>query len=315
MPREIEVAEDDPACLKDVPTTNMEEPCDKEPGVREDVREQSNLGEPPVKKSGVKEVGDDDTTNSQKTDQSSLLAHCVVVPSPEASKPRTNARKSRTLKPKKPDEQFNLAYFTLWWKRMEREGERVHADTLKENERIKNLNRMQSFLRRQNSFNSNNNTKNSLNLAKNVKFDNDECSDVIHARPPYVLNECQPNMSSPNLLSGLEAGEGVRGPKRFLSDRLDSPSKRQRNFKTLLSFWGNPTGVVQEPTKRNRPTSYVNTTQPDRPKIILMNSAKSVTEPADRLRYETKTKHDSFPYEGDPTFRGLKKNGSSTDGF
>ena len=46
-----------------------------------------------------------------------------------------------------------------------------------------------------------------------------------------------------------------------------------------------------------------------------MNSAKSVTEPADRLRYQTKTKHDSFPYEGDPTFRGLKKNGSSTDGF
>ena len=78
-------------------------------------------------------------------------------------------------------------------------------------------------------------------------------------------------------------GEGVRGSKRMLADRLDSLSKRLRNFNTLLTFLGNPTGVVQESTSRNRPKSHVNTTQSDSAKTILTNSAKLVTEPADLL--------------------------------
>jgi hypothetical protein len=106
-------------------------------------------------------------------------------------------------------------------------------------------------------------------------------------------------------------GEGVRGSKRILSDRLDSPSKRLRNFNTLLTFWGNPTGVVQESTIRNRPKLHVNTTQPDSAKTIMPNSAKLVTEPADRLRNDS----ESFQDEGDPTNRGFRKNGFSPDGF
>ena len=277
--------EDDQTCLKNGPT-NMEEPSDKE--------------------SGVREVCDDDPNNSQNNDQSSLQEYYVVMPNTEVAKPRPKVRKS---KPMKQTHQFNLAYFSLWWKRMEREGERDQADSLIEKERMRNSLNMKNFLARNKSLNNNTHT-NSLNLAKNVKSD-DECLDVVHARPPYVLKECHPSKSSPNILSGLEVGEGVRGSKRILSDRLDSPSKRLRNFNTLLTFWGNPTGVVQESNLRNRPKSHVNTTQPDSTETIMPNSAKLVTEPADLLRNDS----ESFQDEGDPTNRGFRKNGFSPDGF
>ena len=61
------------------------------------------------------------------------------------------------------------------------------------------------------------------------------------------------------MLSGLE-GEGVRGSKRLLAEKMDSPSKRQRNFKNLLSFWDNPAGVANFKSTY-RPKSFVNTTQ------------------------------------------------------
>ena len=142
-----EGVEDDLTCLKDVSTTNMEEPSDKESWVRED--------------------GDDDPNNSQNNDQSSLQEHYVVVLSTEDAKPRSKVRKS---KPKKQTHQFNLAYFTLWWKWMEREGERENADSLMEKERIRNSLIMQNFLTRNESFHSNN----YLNLVKNVRSDDDE---------------------------------------------------------------------------------------------------------------------------------------------
>ena len=54
----------------------------------------------------------------------------------------------------------------------------------------------------------------------------------------------------------------------------------------------------------------MNTTQSDSAQTILGNPAKLVTEPADLLRSETKTKN-----KGNPTPRGYWKNGSSPDGF
>ena len=105
----------------------MEETSDKELGVRENDDDQSNHGEPLKTESGVRAEGEDDTNNSQNNDQSSLQEHHVVVPNAEDAKPRSKVRKSTTSKQKKQTHQFNLAYFTLWWKRMEREGERKHA--------------------------------------------------------------------------------------------------------------------------------------------------------------------------------------------
>ena len=125
-----EGGEDDLTCLKDVSTTNMEEPSDKESWVREE--------------------GDDDPNNSQNNDQSSLQEHYVVVLSTEDAKPRSKVRKS---KPKKQTHQFNLAYFNLWWKRMEREGEREHDDSLMEKERMRNSLNMKNFLTRKKSLN------------------------------------------------------------------------------------------------------------------------------------------------------------------
>ena len=77
-----------------------------------------------------------------------------------------------------------------------------------------------------------------------------------------MIDECNLGVSKTHLHTDLAVNKMIedgRGSKRILHDRVDSPSKKQNNFQTLLKFWGGPGGVA----KSNKPEqTYMNTTHP-----------------------------------------------------
>ena len=123
-----------------------------------------------------------------------------------------------------------------------------------------------------------------------------------------VINECNLSMSETfphtDLTVNFSLGEGGRGSKRILNERVDSPSKKLRNrnkFQTLLTFWGGPQGRVAtiEPESG---TSFKNATQPTGNDMESLTKTYTMNTSVDlKLNASMKSKSDQ---ENDPTYGG-----------
>ena len=130
-------------------------------------------------------------------------------------------QKHRSKTKPKPVSTYNLAWFTLWWNRMERESlkdaaaKKIKCEDNTTSARLRILLGCGKELSR---------GGNNLKTASKTKIIQ-EWTPVQPSRPEFELSnrEC------------LERGVG----KRELSGRVDSPSKRIKytNFKNLCTFW------------------------------------------------------------------------------
>ena len=98
-------------------------------------------------------------------------------------------------------------------------------------------------------------------------------------------------------------------------DRMDSPSKRRKNFNNLLSFWVGPEGVVRNCKLDNRlrhSTYFMNTTQPGLSDMKLPNTPSNKTNDVEPIRAENEMESG---LESDPKFGVSKVAEFSSDGF
>ena len=134
-------------------------------------------------------------------------------------------RLKRMRKSKSKHSTMNLAWLSLWWRRMERESEK---ETLMKTER-----KSGDYLRRLLVINNK-----SSDTSRESSVGVEGGSDVLIVRHPLTdeTKEHHPAVSS-------SSGQGLlsRGDKRFLHGGTASPAKRKKTFSKLLSYWENKT--------------------------------------------------------------------------
>ena len=123
-------------------------------------------------------------------------------------------RKSTTKKPKQGSI-MNLAWFSYWWKRMEREAAKENEEKLRKHDGFR---LREHFVRLSDSEY----TSESVPVKISSK-----CDDVVNGRHPETdeLKE-----RHPTTVSKQGQGYQLRGKKRYIPGEIASPSKRRRDF-------------------------------------------------------------------------------------
>ena len=133
---------------------------------------------------------------------------------------------------------YNLGYFSMWWSRMEREAKKENLETIRMIEDMAGSTRLKKMLQKETNIIRNppivrKSDKNVMSKAKVSSIVNNVVNEC-HLGSPIITH--QRALERVSILHG-----GDRGQKRTTSggNRVDSPSKRQRNdFENLLTFWG-----------------------------------------------------------------------------
>ena len=140
---------------------------------------------------------------------------------PEGRKVAKQGRKQKKVKPV-----MNLAWLSMWWRRMERESEKKVAleKVRKDGDKL-----LKYFIKKPESSNT---------FVKNSVGEREGGGDVLIERHPSVD---EPNERHPAIASATGQGLLCRGDKRILHGEISSPAKRRKTFTKLLSYWENKT--------------------------------------------------------------------------